>query len=140
MTTPRGIANNNPGNIEHSSIVWRGMAELQTDPRFVQFEAPEWGFRAMARIIRTHYAQGAQTLRTQVTEWAPPGPIEPGIAENDTEAYIADVAQRCGMSPDAVIVIPDDLFNLLSATCWHEQGQMPYDAKIIQKGIDLEAA
>ena len=127
----RGIANNNPGNVRKTAIVWEGQSDLQTDPSFVQFKSPEYGFRCMARILKTHYARGEQTITALITAWAP-------STENDTAGYIEDVSQRSGIGPLAVLVFPDDLFNLLFAICWHENGYCPYDAAVIEKGIQLE--
>ena len=42
----RGIRNNNPLNIRHSSDRWEGAREEQTDSAFVQFQTMAYGYRA----------------------------------------------------------------------------------------------
>lgn len=128
---PRGIANNNPGNVERTSIKWQGMSVMQLDPRFITFVAVQWGFRCMSRIINGDYREGCVTVHELIDRWAPP-------VENDTGAYIADVAARMGVGVDEPLTLPDQLPALLKAICWHENGQMPYSDEVVQLGIDLE--
>ena len=42
MTIPRGIRNNNPGNIRHGND-WQGISKEQPDPAFCTFVSPEYG-------------------------------------------------------------------------------------------------
>ena len=86
---PRGIRNNNPGNIEHGDN-WDGLAEEQPDPRFCSFVSPDYGIRAMCRIWFSYSARMELTVENVVSTWAPPH-------ENPTEHYIANIrkwAQR----------------------------------------------
>ena len=80
----RGFRNNNPTNIRLGAP-WQGMSPTQTDGSFVQFIAPQWGIRAAAKILLHYQAEGFNTVRQIINHWAPPN-------ENDTDAYIADVA------------------------------------------------
>ena len=49
---PRGIRNNNPGNIERGKDRWLGMSADQSgDPRFLVFDKPEAGLRAIMRLL-----------------------------------------------------------------------------------------
>jgi hypothetical protein len=133
----RGEKNCNPLNIDRTGIVWQGMAQEQTDLRFIVFVGPEYGYRAAARIIREHYADGRTTIRQIVNAWAPP-------VENETTAYVADVAQRMGNDPDEPLVIgrtvgdPSQLLGLLRSMTYHENGRCIYDDSVIQAGMDLE--
>ena len=43
---PRGIRNNNFGNLRITKDKWQGLREEQTDPEFFQFKSPKWGYRA----------------------------------------------------------------------------------------------
>ena len=54
QTLPRGLRNNNPGNIRRSKDNWQGLAPEQTDPDFFQFTAPEWGYRALIKTLQTY--------------------------------------------------------------------------------------
>ena len=54
MTRPaRGERNNNPGNIRHGSK-WQGLSAQQTDPSFCQFVSPEYGIRAIYKLLQTY--------------------------------------------------------------------------------------
>lgn len=46
---PRGIRNNNPGNIRRNGDPWQGLAETQGDKEFFTFTTPVYGIRALAR-------------------------------------------------------------------------------------------
>jgi len=132
-TLPRGIRLNNPGNVDRTNIPWQGMANPQTDPRFITFIAPSWGFRCMARIIRTYTKEGAATVQDIVNKWAPP-------VENNTSSYVTDVCQRMSVQPTDSFDFNSQIKPLLKAITWHEQGMFPYDDAPIDLGITLEAA
>lgn len=126
----RGIRNHNPGNIDRNATRWQGMADDQSgDPRFIVFKAPEWGIRAIARLLLTYQNQHKlRTIRKIINRWAPP-------VENDTEAYVQVVAEKVGVDPDERIVIDDCavMLPLVKAIITHENGRNPYsDAKILE--------
>lgn len=124
----RGIRNNNPGNIRHGDD-WQGMSPEQTDDDFVQFTKPEWGIRAMVRVLRSYARRNVNTVASIITTWAPD-------VENDTGAYISHVAQQLGVSPHDPI--PESaLPNLLAAIIKHENGVQPYSFVTINLGISL---
>lgn len=129
---PRGIRNNNPGNIDrHAGTQWKGMSDDQTsDSRFIVFTAPEWGIRAIARIIKTYMGRGATTIEKIISTWAPPN-------ENNTAAYIAAVASEVGI-PATMPVGPSDMPAIIAAIIRHENGRQPYPPEVIAKGIELE--
>lgn len=127
---PRGLRNNNPGNIRHGSK-WQGMAQVQSDPDFVTFIAPEWGIRAMARLLLNYQRNyGLHTVRQIITRWAPP-------VENQTEAYVRSVATALGVDPDQEIDVWARLPQLIPAIIRHENGKQPYSADLISQGIGL---
>jgi hypothetical protein len=130
---PRGIRNNNPGNIDRTNINWQGMAARQDDPRFIVFAAPQWGLRAIAKIIQAYVVKDScDTFRKVVTRWAPP-------EENETDDYVADVAARCGVHPDDSVDVRSlaCMSALVKAIVWHENGQQPYTDKQIADGLAL---
>lgn len=131
---PRGIRNNNPGNIERNATKWAGMATEQHDPRFVSFTSPEYGFRALAKTLLTYQSKhGLRTIEDMIGRWAPPN-------ENDTGAYVAAVASAVGVEPDAPIPLDDDphrFARLLRAICVHENGMCPYSEAVIDHGLAL---
>jgi hypothetical protein len=133
-TTPRGIRNHNPGNIDRTSERWQGMAADQSaDPRFVVFTAPVWGLRALAKVLLSY--QRKYNLRTPaaiIGRWAPP-------AENDTGAYARQVAKALGVGPDDRIDLqdPDTLARIVPAIVQHENGQQPYPADLIRQAVAM---
>lgn len=136
---PRGIRNHNPGNIEKGDP-WQGLAEHQPDPRFCVFKAPEWGIRAIARILINYRDKhGINTISGIVNRWAP-------SAENDTGSYVHHVASRVGVGPDDIIDVTryDICRPLVEAIIRHENGISPhrpdgrwYDSATINRGLEL---
>jgi hypothetical protein len=90
---PRGIRNNNPGNIERTNprAPWQGAAPLaeamSRDRRFEVFESPVSGIRALLRTLITYQDKhGLKSVNEIINRWAPP-------VENKTSAYV-DVVVR----------------------------------------------
>lgn len=101
MKISRGLRNNNPLNIRRNGTRWKGLAAEQKDSAFFTFNAPCWGYRAAFVTLRNYVRlHGLDTLAQWVKRWAPP-------VENDTEAYIAFVARKSGVSADAVVDTAD---------------------------------
>lgn len=127
---PRGVRNNNPGNIRHSQIHWEGEALTQTDTDFVTFMDPEHGIRAIVRILRSYKRNGLDTIRKAMNRWAPP-------TENKTDAYIAAVCSKCGVGADDIVDFDAVMPVLVKAIIQHENGIQPYGDDIISVGIAL---
>lgn len=85
---PRGLRNNNPGNIERTSDKWVGMADQQMDPRFVTFKTMAYGYRALFIVINTYITKHGHTTVPGIL-----GRYAPRI-ENDTSMYIASVLSQ----------------------------------------------
>jgi hypothetical protein len=100
---PRGIRNNNPLNIRHSKDQWKGLKPHQTDGSFCQFETLDYGWRAAFYLLtRTYYHRyRLYTIRGIVSKWAP-------AIENNTKAYITNVARLTGIDPDEPLGIPTE--------------------------------
>ncbi len=128
LNQPRGIRNNNPGNIRRGDN-WKGMAAVQDDPDFVTFETPEDGFRAMTRILMSYRRRGVDTIEEIISTWAPP-------TENNTQAYINSVSQKMGADPQRLITSMD-YPKLLDAIAYHENGMQPWSEEIINLGISM---
>jgi hypothetical protein len=127
---PRGIRNNNPGNIRHGDK-WQGMRAEQTDPDFVQFDSPENGIRALAKVLLAYQSKhGLRTVAQIIARWAPP-------SENNTAAYIAAVARSMRVDPDKPLVLTDRaaLAPLMRAIIAHENGIHPYTAEQMNLGM-----
>lgn len=125
---PRGIRNNNPGNIRATGDQWQGMTGQDKDG-FVQFAAPVYGVRAMARILTSYARQGQVTVRQIINRWAPP-------TENDTDAYVAHVAAELKVSPDAPVT-ERQWPALIAVMIEHENGQQPYNYALIVEGVQI---
>ena len=129
--TQRGLRNNNPGNIVRSGVTWQGMSSDQSaDSRFIVFNSPEYGIRAMARVLKNYLAQGYNTVGEIINRWAPP-------IENDTSAYVQAVANKLGIGPNDP-VDASHLPDLIEAIIKHENGVQPYTSDVIARGIQLE--
>lgn len=130
--TPRGIRNNNPGNIRHGDK-WRGLADKQTDASFCVFKAPEWGLRALVKILRNYQTKhGLKTVESIINRFAPQ-------IENDTSSYILSVCQVLDVKPRDVIDVFESgiMINLLKAVIRHENGIQPYSDEVLKKSLEL---
>ena len=129
FSQPRGIRNNNPGNIRGNNDKWLGAFGVD-DKGFVQFTAPVYGLRAMARVLGNYQRiYLLVTIRQIIERWAPP-------VENNTQSYIDSVASRSGIDADTYIE-PEDLPAVMAAMIYHENGQQPYSMELINEGISL---
>lgn len=82
---PRGLRNNNPGNIRITKDKWQGLRAEQTDGSFFQFISPMWGYRALMRTLQNYRRRhDCQTIADFIRRWAPEN-------ENNTSGYIKRV-------------------------------------------------
>lgn len=92
MSIPRGIRNNNPGNIRISRSRWKGKIADNTDGAFEQFKTKAHGVRAMIIVIRNYIKRHKlETIPDIVNRFAPPH-------ENDTTMYYNYVANKANIS------------------------------------------
>lgn len=127
ITLPRGIRNNNPLNIRISGDNWQGA--VGDDGSFVQFETPEKGIRAAARILKNYRDKyGLSSINEIIARWAPPN-------ENDTASYITHIAKHVGISSTDHLQDYDYPL-LISGMIKHENGQQPYSASTIEDGFN----
>ena len=134
LKPPRGIRNNNPGNIRHGQN-WQGLNPdgRNIDPAFCVFKSPVFGIRALAKVLMNYKKiHGLNTVRQIISRYAPPN-------ENQTKAYIQTVAQQIGVYPDTIIDIEEHgiLTVFIKAVIRMENGIQPYSDELIQQGIDL---
>jgi hypothetical protein len=93
---PRGIRNNNPGNVEYGDTA-RSYGAIGTDGRFAKFPSAEHGIRAMAGLLGRYQSKyGLTTVSQMIGRWAP-------SFENNTRAYAAKVARAMGIHPDTPV-------------------------------------
>ncbi|EAA6551606.1 structural protein [Salmonella enterica subsp. diarizonae] len=134
MNTPRGIRNNNPGNIRWGDD-WKGLVpkSQRTDKDFCQFITPEYGIRAMIVILRNYQRKhDLNTINGIISRWAPTN-------ENNTQAYIDSVAKATDTAPDQIIHTDDSRFmmKLLQAIIRHENGAQPYGFDVFVRAVEL---
>lgn len=110
---PRGLRNNNPGNIVKTNIAWLGKIQNGTDSRFEQFEHIGYGLRALYKNLITKIKRYDGSIADIITEWAPPH-------ENNTQNYIDIVQRRLGKT--TVQLTRSDLIQLAEAITLIENG------------------
>src|ERR1700729_2714164 len=85
---PRGIRNNNPGNIKYDGTQWQGLTGQDgtaDSPGFNIFKDMGWGTRAIATSLVNMINKGEDTITALISAWAP-------STENNTTAYIDSVS------------------------------------------------
>ena len=98
---PRGLRNNNPGNIRINGDLFQGEVRPSKDKSFKQFETMAYGYRAMFVILRNYIRNyKLDTIRKMISRWAPP-------KENHTEAYVKAVSDYAGIPADDPINVND---------------------------------
>ena len=97
---PRGLRNNNPGNIRRNSDVFQG-EKTSSDRGFKQFKSMAYGYRAIFKILSNYYRNyKLDTIRKMIGRWAPEN-------ENNTKAYIKAVSDYAGIPADDPIYVND---------------------------------
>ena len=117
VTSPGGGGStnrHNPGNLRVPGSA----------TQFQNFETEEAGLAAMARQLGLYGSRGLNSIDSIVSTYAP-------SSENNTGAYISDVARRTGFDPGARLDLADPkvLAPLMSAMVNHEQGKQPFSAE-----------
>jgi hypothetical protein len=108
---PRGIRNNNPGNIKDDGTAWQGMAG--SDGTFIIFSDMSWGTRAMGTALTNMIKNGYNTVGTLIPQWS----------ATDQAAYVANVAARMGIAPgDTITTDVPTLSSLMRAMITQENG------------------
>lgn len=121
---PRGMRNNNPGNLRISSSNWKGKvpSSKNTDGAFEQFDYYVWGVRAMVVLLRNYINKNRlTTIRQIMAKYAPP-------SENHTDTYAKWVANKSGIGIDQQITATQQhLRPLVKAMAHYENGQDAVD-------------
>ncbi|EPS7437417.1 lytic transglycosylase [Citrobacter freundii] len=127
---PRGIRNNNPGNID-----FRGQSGATLERpggRFARFETVYDGLKALSRQLMRYFegkttGKPLQTLNDIISTWAPGN-------ENNTGAYIAQLSKMMGVAPDAILNLKDPqvMSSLMNGIIHHENGRNPYPSELVR--------
>lgn len=136
-SAPRGIRNNNPGNIEFAHQPGATLETRTTAPkRFAQFRTPEEGLAALAIQLRRYGSRGIDTLNSIIGTYAPKW-------ENNTAAYVARLAKDMGVRPDARLDLNDSgtMQQLMGGIIRFENAnQNPYSTEMIRAASGATAA
>jgi hypothetical protein len=126
---PRGIRNNNPGNIRIGSTDWKGKIPVSenTDGVFEQFEDFVFGTRAMIKLLSGYIDKGFNTVLKIVNRYAPASDgnaplvyaemIADRVGVGVNEVLTADKATLKGLAQQMAIVengadyVTDQIFN-----------------------------
>jgi hypothetical protein len=131
---PRGIRNNNPGNLNY---VGQAGATKEGGPngRFAVFRSAEDGLRALADQLRRYGTRGINSVRAIISKFAP-------ASENNTQAYIGSVSKGLGIGADSALDLNDPrvLQSLMGAIIKVENGKNPYSAEQIAAASGARAA
>lgn len=124
---PRGIRNNNPGNVRYTGTQWQGLSNPPSDGEYCIFTDPRYGIRAMGRILNSYASRGIDSISEIIFTWAPP-------SENNTLAYVAHVADLLEWSETLPLPL-DKRPELVAAIIKHENGINPYSMATINEGL-----
>lgn len=133
---PRGIRNNNPGNIEFNRLTaWDGLATPPSDGRFCIFTGPQYGLRVISKLLLAYHTyHGCNTIQDYIGRWAP-------SVENDTGAYIASVAKDMGViNPNKTVIDIQDVptrAKMLYGIVHHENGEQPYPMELLTSACEM---
>jgi len=120
---PRGIRNNNPGNLNFVGQAGARLETMSSHPRFAQFATPAAGLAAMAGQLRTYMTRDhIDTIQGIISKWAP------GTDGNDTASYVAGVARSMHIGATAALD-PNNagqLSGLMHAITQRENGYDPF--------------
>lgn len=120
---PLGVRLNNPLNIRYNSnIKWWGLKGESKG--FCVFDTMVNGFRAAFKNLYSYYLRDWITISKIIEHWAP-------SSENDTNAYIAFVCEKTGLTAHENIYNPwtnkDLWIKIVLAMAWYETGVSPED-------------
>jgi hypothetical protein len=125
LLTPRGIRNNNPGNIERSAIQWQGSIpadQVQTvlgipyDPTFEQMVSPAAGVRMIGHVLTVKATRGLTSVDAIIRDYS----------KTDQDAYVTKVSGDLGVDPQADINVTAVLPAFAASIIDQENGQQPY--------------
>ncbi|WP_278541970.1 hypothetical protein [Oxalobacter formigenes] len=125
---PRGIRNNNPGNLDFVGM-WKNSGATREDGgtgRFAVFKKPEDGLRALAVQLKRYANAGEDTIYKIISKYAP-------VNENNTTAYMNAVSRQlnAGIHEKLNLGNPECLKKLMGSVIQHENGYNPYSSQMI---------
>lgn len=129
---PRGIRNNNPGNLNFAG---QSGATLETGPggRFAVFQSMRDGVSALRRQIGLYLGRGVNTIRSIISKYAP------SSDGNDENSYVNFLSKFTGKSADEKISDSDQegMFKLIKGIINHESGSGHVSDQDILTGMQV---
>jgi hypothetical protein len=122
MFAPRGIRNNNFGNIEDGPFA-RGLPGYQgSDGRFAQFASADDGVNAMNQLLSSYGRKGVNSINGVINRWAPAND------GNNVSSYANNVSQFAGIDPNDQIDLSDPVVRakVAQGMARHENGPDAY--------------
>ncbi|ELY5855456.1 hypothetical protein SNN70_004029 [Cronobacter malonaticus] len=134
QSTPRGIRNNNPGNLNY---VGQSGATKETGEggRFAVFGSMQEGIAALYKQLQLYFKRGINTLSSIVKTYAP------ASDNNNVEAYIDALTKATGKGANDALSADDTstIARLMKGIVDHENGKGYISSSDIMGGIQLGA-
>jgi hypothetical protein len=124
---PRGLRNNNPGNIEYGQFAKaHGATGVESQGRFALFDSAQAGLNALAALLRKYGNQGIDTVRGIISKYAP-------ASDGNPASYMASVAKKLGVGLDSKLNLSDAgvLSGLMGSIVQFENGRNPYSGEML---------
>lgn len=133
-TMPRGIRNNNPGNLNYAGQAGATM-EGGEGGRFAVFESMQHGVAALYKQLQLYFKRGINTLSSIVKTYAP------ASDNNNVDAYISALTKATGKGANEVLDSGDTatIARLMKGIVDHENGKGYISSSDIMGGIQLGA-
>lgn len=120
-TLPRGLRNNNPGNIQANDS-WQGAVGADAQ-NFIIFSDTTWGLRAIAKSLANMINNGCLQPDGTRVECDTIATLIPHWSLTDQAAYVANVSAATGIDPNTQLgTDADTLGGLIRAICNQENG------------------
>lgn len=121
---PRGIRNNNPGNL-------RSWGDMPREDGFARFPTPEAGLAAMIKNLQVQQSKhGLNTIAGIIGRWAPP-------SENETGSYVSSIAKQTGFGAHQPLDLTDKrtVAPLISSMIRQEGNSAGYSKDMVEKAV-----
>ena len=132
QSQPRGIRNNNPGNLNYAG---QAGASKESGPngRFAVFQSMTHGVAALYKQLQLYFKRGVNTLSSIVSKYAPESD------GNNVGAYIAALSGATGLGANDSIKAGDTatIAKLIKGIVDHENGKGYVSSQEIMGGIQL---
>ncbi|TBM13405.1 hypothetical protein EYY86_14060 [Hafnia paralvei] len=131
---PRGIRNNNPGNLNYAGQAGASK-EAGENGRFAVFSSMTHGVAALYKQLQLYFKRGVNTIESIVNKYAPAGD------NNNVGAYIASLVKATGKGASDQLDSGDTetVFKLMRGIINHENGKGYVSDTDIMGGIQLGA-